>query len=734
MLILKITMRNIFKAAGNLLPTLAILAIASSCTQDPILPIDTTKEEYTKNFIMEFGIPAEGHDFAMATTAGLKIKTATDAHVRVTAEIDGKEYLFADLNLPEGIHPLPVTIPRSVTTLKIKSGFNTYEAGVNDVVDIDADVPPSRTITISGSGASKLEITETSDEAPLLTFSPDEFLNEYLSKFQKETDTTDKWYLGKDIGDGYIDPSLDDESFAYFGETGLGATDPVDNKKGLEYLIFPVWWNKNRYYNKDYRLTLVQYNEANNKHNLSFNDTLPNKPHFPYLGYSESVISHEKAAEDFDAFTFDNGNFSQAYDPEKTKTVVTKGVRVITNPDPVDRSAFRFDLRSGTGTTYSYSSTVPYYNRKVWKEKYYDESLSDLIFATVSTMSYPLKERTFKISNFENNNINTTEYYIKYPFLVGFTSQPRCAADTEPRNYTDLILLVLPIKGLKVFYNIGEVLEPYIWTIAVEDLGATDDWDFNDAVFHFTDVITNLNEVNGNNAVTSRSGPLAAEMVRTIKVWPVATGGTMPIYITFTGKAAGMPSDVLSEWGTEMFSSANDKIKNIKNSATTGTFIVGKEIHKWLGASSYSQFVNVGKTRSDIEGEPVRLAIPEDSFGEEYNDDYVFASKDNKPLYGFSLLVDKDNSLEIDAFKNGTGIVPLPENLKLGEGTYLIGAPNEKGSIAPQMLLIADDAEWEWPAERKKISDAYRYFKQWIGNPAYHAWFCYPTDSLVTKK
>ncbi|MDE6653378.1 MAG: hypothetical protein K2K37_03205 [Muribaculaceae bacterium] len=93
------------KSRDILFPVMAAMAASfGSCSQEPIVTIDPVVEEYTRNFIKEFGIPEQGHDFAMAMTAGLKVKTARGGHVTVTAEIDGKNYLFADLDVPVGTH------------------------------------------------------------------------------------------------------------------------------------------------------------------------------------------------------------------------------------------------------------------------------------------------------------------------------------------------------------------------------------------------------------------------------------------------------------------------------------------------------------------------------------------------------------------------------------------------------------------------------------------------------
>ncbi|MDE6653377.1 MAG: LruC domain-containing protein, partial [Muribaculaceae bacterium] len=571
-----------------------------------------------------------------------------------------------------------------------------------------------------------VSLTVNGDEDPIISFNPKDFLAEYFDHHPVGKESTNLWYQGKDYGDGFVKDEQGDDIYLYYGETGLGYTDPdydPDDEstilEGLEYMIFPVWWRTNRYGDKNYQLQLIDYFEADSKYGeiMPFNDAQNGRIPFPYLGYSETEVASENVLANINSFTYDNGDFTQAYDPSTVGTVVSKGLKVTTVGDELDVTALRMDLWCGTGDKESFSSTVPYWNRKHWGAgKYYDVTISNLMFSTVSTMMHTLTPRNFNILNYPGDNGTNPTYSrrCEFPMLVGFTSSPEGEADLHYRDYTDLILLVLPMNDLELFYNLAKPVEPYVWTMAVEDLGGTDDWDFNDIVFHFTDVVKSLNSINGNKIVTKASGPMASVSVRAIDVWPVASGGTMPVYITFTGTVSKM--EPMPTWGDMMFSEANNAIKEAAKKVETGTFVIGTEVHKWLGASHYTQFVNVGNSRNGASGKVVQFRIPADA-DLKYVEKGAHGSEQNKPLYGFSILVDKENTLQIDAFNEAEHGMKTIDNLKLGEGTYMIGAPDENGSIAPQMLLISDgDGSWEWPTERTKISDAYPDFNHWITN------------------
>lgn len=726
---------------------LAVAAGLAACTQDAPEPPSQT-EIYDRNFVKEFGVPAAGHSYATAVRAGLRVTTKTGGHVLVTAEVDGKEYRFANVNLTPGTHSLPVTLPAGVERLKVRSGRFSREAGIDDLVDLDElmGAPQGRGWDLSdqnpGTSVS-LGFSLNDDEAPVLTFRPEDFLNEYFAAHPVGQESTDFWYMGCDTGDGTIDPYISDDIHVYFGETGLGATDFRKDAQGmwgfgdLEYMIFPLWWRTDNAGNKDYRLKIMQYDVANNGYVVPFNDIEGTAP-FPALGYSTEEIAPADVLARKDAFVYDDGSFTQAYDPATARTVVTEGLKINFTHDPNDKTAVRMDLRSGEGNS-CYSSTVPYWNSIVWGKNYFDVSLKHLMYATVSTMQLPLSGRNFEVLNYRvnTNDGHTDPRYCDMPIMVGFSSAPTRGGDTSPRDYTNLILLVLPTHGLQLFYNIDDVPEPYPWTLAAEDLGATDDWDFNDVVLHFYEEITDVNAVNRNNSVTMWNATAGAEAVRVFTVEPLATGGTLPIYVTFTGRV-GAVGDLLPDWGDEMLSEVNARILAARNNYTEGTFILGTEVHKWLGAPDHKTFVNVGAKRQPTRAAKVTFAVdPYQDFyvgSGYYNDDYgmgAYGSPVNVPLYGFALLVDRENRLQIDARDSG-GLAHMPQ-LTMGQDTYMIGRPDENGSIAPQLLMMGGD--WQWPTERTKISDAYPQFNTWITSPTSAPWWAYyPAEGKVTGR
>lgn len=745
------------KTCNLIFPAVALLAAtATSCSQEPIVEINPVVEEYTQNFIKQFGIPAPGHSYATAVRAGLKVATKTGCRVLVTAEVDGKEYRFANLNVPAGTHEVPVTIPAGVERLKVKNGMVEQEVGINDMVDLDAlgATPDSRGWNVNIPADTYILGFEDDDEAaPLLSFKPSDFLKSYFEAHPIGEESTNYTYMGDNVGNGAINPYLSDDINVWYGETALGSTveEYIYDDAGMavdyklintEYYIFPVWWRTNRYNAKDYQLFLHQYNKMVNTHRVPFNESNDSRIPFPRLGYSDEEIEMEDVLNSMSKFHYDTGDFTQAYDPNSAKTIITEGMKVKfpLPPNPGwDLCGIGFYLTSTRPDgTLSWSCTQPYWNMKVWGNKYFDQSISHLMYSTVSTMRFQLPEMVFNNLNFKiYEKEDRLSGYNERPFLVGFTSGPEKEADTTPRDYTDFIMLVIPVNGVELLYNVDDLPDPYIWTLAAEDLGATDDWDFNDVVLHITDEIVDLNSSNRNSMVTYYNGPAVANGVRILTVEPVATGGTLPIYVTFTGNVRDVMD--IPDWGDDMFSEVNAEIgKTLSETYENGTFILGTEVHKWLNADSYTTFVNVGSKRQPTNAKKITFAVDPDQ------DMFVgnglmnwdlgvgsHGSPDNCPLYGFALIVDRENKLQIDTRESG-GFVHMPK-IEIGKNLYPIGCPNENSTIAPQLLFMGGD--WEWPTERTKISDAYPQFNTWLTMPSSAPlWHYSSTDGKVTKK
>lgn len=791
-------MKNLFKAIGIVVAAQAV----TGCSQDTISVADDTREEYVRNFITTFGIPDPDHNYAMAKSAGLQVVTEKGGHVTVTAMVGDTEYLFADLDVPVGTHALPVTIPASVSQLIVKTDRGVQTVATDATVDLDKSPAASRaSVTddfpvlyggeydiVASSNDGEMEMSEVENEHPYLYFSLSGVNKTFF--VEKVLD-----HIGRDNTDYTYTLTEPDEStgeILRFNPTYPAPHETILTCQGsATYYIFPVYWKKDNAGYKDYEIVLHKANDGTNELNSPYiipfanlGDDKSDNP-FPYLGYLEESVSVPYYFYPYDNHVYDDtksdsflsawekikfgGYTEKAFDSSKAKALISRGVKINlkTTNRYIPGVALSVRSRFSDGKPASFVSSAPFYNTHpdAWGENYYDVQLDNLYLASSATLRwggeisipYVLDNNidVSEVEGYNNKSLNWVSYRNDLPFFLGFSTQPDRPASDDMRDYCDVILLVTPHKYISkqstgeagvdktvgVYYRhmYTQLPDPMEWTLAAEDLGGSDDWDFNDVVFSFTDVIRNLKSANWLSSQAMISGPAGAGSVRKITIKPKATGGTMPIYITLTAKNVvddipDMPSD-----GETMFSVANAALKEAMGISddddTYHTYIIGQEVHKWLGASSYTQFVNVGASRQDIDAKEVEIVIPTDlDIGDEdYLAQQAGPSQDNKPLYGFGVLVDKDNVLKYDAFADGSNGLLMADNLVLGEDTYLIGAPSDDiEAKVPQMILVQGD--WQWPTERTNILEAYPDFKAWVSDHTNSTWITTPNDGKVTRK
>lgn len=790
-------MKNIFRTVGIAILTLAF----AGCNSDNFSLDDARHEQYVRNFIEAFGIPDPDHNYAMAKSAGLHVTTKVGGHVTVTAEVQGKEYLFADLDVTPGTHALPVTIPSSVKELYVNAGKGTHVVATDAMVDIDVAPIQSRTYYVVDDKNNEMEMKfiETGDGGdPYLVFEPQlstSFFNQidkYLADPTKDNTDTEIPAI-KEVENNGVPVRYFKDSSHETALTCVGGT--------YDYYIFPIFWksytSENNVKKKDYQVYFHKVREGQNDlHSatrIEFCDqgTSTSTNPFPEIGYTikngvniasvDPVNKTYKYLNEEFKFLYQGAALQQAFPTtgnNPARLVLTRGKKIQMKRYKDENKnhyfpGFAIAIKSNikSDNDFSFVSSAPFYNEPFWKENYFDVPIDRLYQAMVGTKRVEIKNRTDgnpTIIHICDPNINIGEggeyanggdwwklnksivhsYSVNFlglqvpetPFLLGFCSPAAEPGDKTPRQYNQVVFLVTPHvsyrEGVSFRTQYAIAPEPLKWTLAAEDLGGSDDWDFNDVVFTFTDVIRNLKSANYMKNVAMISGPMNAQSVRVVTVTPVATGGTMPIYITYTGSNLKRMPEFPSE-GDMMFSEANAALKNYLEDGNwqNGVFVLGTEVHKWLGSNDYTKFVNVGDSRHDVGAKSVQFVLPTDyDLGDETKFDYTSSvSKDNKPLFGFAVLVDKDNTLNIDTFNDEDQGFRFVESLAMGEGVYLIGGPSDDKNVkVPQMILVEGD--WEWPTERTNIMDAYPNFKDWVKDQTNTLWIMNPNEGKVTKK
>lgn len=107
--------------------------ILSGCSAEPILP--SKSEEYSREFIKNFGVFDRTHDWNHATRTTVDITTTRPTDVKIYADVDGTRYLFGTYLKVNGQKTLDVDIPKGVTDLVVRANGQNYAVKAGGSVD-----------------------------------------------------------------------------------------------------------------------------------------------------------------------------------------------------------------------------------------------------------------------------------------------------------------------------------------------------------------------------------------------------------------------------------------------------------------------------------------------------------------------------------------------------------------------------------------------------------------------
>lgn len=232
-----------------------------------------------------------------------------------------------------------------------------------------------------------------------------------------------------------------------------------------------------------------------------------------------------------------------------------------------------------------------------------------------------------------------------------------------------------------------EVDETYHWLLAVEDLGATDDFDFNDIIIGISSLLTN--EID--NGARKVGSPIGDNQYNKVTFTALAAGGTLPAYVYF---------------GNELLYPDG---KNVQHA----------EWHQWFGYDNYTKMINTGRGTDNIRGGECTI--------------YFGKGSDGKELFSLETLGVNDKNSAGDAYQSAfkigidkegnitDGIIPDGYFTK-GDNYFL---KLSGAGAAPQMFLIPDCwnsgdsntvTKWNWPKERTHIKTCYSDFEKWVAD------------------
>lgn len=327
------------------------------------------------------------------------------------------------------------------------------------------------------------------------------------------------------------------------------------------------------------------------------------------------------------------------------------------------------------------------------------------------------------------------------------------------------------------------------WILACEDLGTTDDFDFNDVVLSVEAINTNraaldlnvlqwqvVENLPGDNGGTvlhkapsrdDSDANINSENLIQLKVTALAAGGTLPIWLHFREKDGTdylvLPwdykeSDPKGNWCLkEAKSLAKQEVDNEK--AGSGPDLCG-EWHRWFGIDNSTDMLNTGLEKHR-DGKSVIFYTSNEfslenfcylKFDVEVKDgtSYPYLDGNQDPwaqkvlewqwqqahsqevTFGFFLTV-------YHPLVNGTESISDKDTMK---GHIL---SKSLPGLPPQMMLLPDcnplrgsgyveDHGWMWPCERVRITKVYPNFSNWVGESNSFLgvnWFMIPQAGIL---
>lgn len=241
--------------------------------------------------------------------------------------------------------------------------------------------------------------------------------------------------------------------------------------------------------------------------------------------------------------------------------------------------------------------------------------------------------------------------------------------------------------------------EPYDWLLAVEDLGVTDDFDFNDIIIGISAVTTNDVPENARKVGNALNG-----QYNKVTFKALAAGGTLPAYVYY--------DDVL------LYPDGHED---------------RAEWHKWFGNGSYSHttMINTNAAGADnLTGAKCTVY-----FGSKDGSKYIFSLEKFGSEGGSVDAYDSGFKIGIDKAEKTSSEISQ-EYFDTDENGYFL-KPSSAGA-APQMFMIPDKwtkadgsvGKWQWPVERNHIQSCYNGFKEWVINAKETTWYQNPGSGV----
>ncbi|MCC8117570.1 MAG: DUF4842 domain-containing protein [Bacteroidales bacterium] len=367
--------------------------------------------------------------------------------------------------------------------------------------------------------------------------------------------------------------------------------------------------------------------------------------------------------------------------------------------------------------------TFTTYSQSRYNEYYYDNNIYQYSFA--GWFNHPISGRTFfsfedweitkPVGDTSTNGFTPTNPYTPYDWSGHYGDY------SSDRDYNDLIFRLTPAVFVSdpdpssdtEYSDVG-----FSWIWALEDLGSTDDFDFNDVVIRIQSITTNTSE-------TVEGSDTPQQVIsKKVKLTPLAAGGTLPIYIHYVDKDGN--DYVLSTGKYNLTLEADINLLKNKN---------GEEYHEWF--THGSDYPTIPSSQMINTGNGISLDIPIDvdnmSCTLTLSTTFTIAWHSGS-LTDANPVGDANNQNTFYVTVNGETADTSYEKIDVNMA-YRIGTPLRGG--APQSFIIMEtsDNPWKWPQERIHISRPYPEFADWAAQKDGHTgWYKEPKDEPVYSR
>ena len=735
--------------AGSLL---TLGAVTSACQSDNI---EIPKSElYTREFIKEFGVVDPNHDWNNAAQGSVTVVTSSPTHVEVLADIKGKRYIFADYRKVNGTETINFTIPKGISNIIVS--LNGREVNTTLGATVNASRTGASRTAHYGDSDPVITVSQTEEKEWLVLSAHDALLYSKRmpeGEFNVYNEGVTSDFIFQSEGDFIVYPiywqtsNTPEFGFYYYDSNSktivrvpVYTADKTAENDATESTILvkrdgSALKKDKGYTDSRFADIAVKYGLGSDANNYQTNitneidgevtkicnelltadgvtDFLVHRWYYYGNGYCHIHYTTNKpyiTSPQDEHKGVGTGNAAH-YDPEAYNVVISKGIKVHIKPG----TPFGAYIVSGGNTFYSNRERnegfqlVPV-NPDDPNDK--SKKIGEPLVGPSHAATWTGKKYGWTMLAFEDWKTN---------FTLDENNKPIGHDNDSDYDLNDFVFMLAGANPEVIPEGNVETPptpepEKYSFLLAAEDLGGTCDWDFNDLVAEVSVVAKNYIEAEEGVENSTASNPY-----KEVTVTPLASGGTLPIYLMYTGKVSKPEGDY--------------------NSYTPATYLIGREFHSWLTNSQGSSLtpLNVGASAT-LKGKSITFHIPEKDYTLASDKKYS-ASEGSNNMGGFWVLVINHEDTPYTPEIIDENYLSLITNIPDGKGITKIEAPQPDlnlGNIAPQMLCIGH--EWLWPRESKKIHSAYpgdSGFTGWLNNESFTDWYGTGkyVESLVTKR